>query len=177
MNGRISLLVALLAAILPFAGMQPVIADDQVFDVSEIAANGRVVTAQFADFSGDGSKDLMLVSLDGIPPNESRTIHVHRQREDGSFPESPDLSVPVPQWSAVFDIADIKDTPGDELVLLRPDGVTILSLADASAASRDWRVEGPSTVAASEDERGFDDDTKGPELDSVEELLEAEDDG
>ena len=155
MNGRISLFVALWTAVTLFGGSREGIADDRIFDVSEISVSGRVVSAQFADFNGDGSKDLMLVSLDGIPPNESRTIHVHRQLQDGSFPDSPDFSVPVPQWTAVFDIADIKPTPGDELVLLRPDGVTILSLADATGTSWDWLVEGPSTVAASEDERGF----------------------
>ena len=64
--------------------------------------------------------------------------------------------VTIPQWSAVYDIADLVDTPGEELVLLRPDAISILSIA--SADIREWNipVEGPSTIAASDDERGFD---------------------
>jgi len=41
------------------------------------------------------------------------------------------------------------------LILLRPDGVTILSVADAVTTQWNLPVEGPSTVGASDDERGF----------------------
>jgi len=40
--------------------------------------------------------------------------------------------------------------------LLRPDGVTIISLASAEAKQWDLPASGPSTVGASHDERGFD---------------------
>lgn len=136
-----------------------VAADDELFDISEIGTSGRVVTAQFADFDGDGRVDLMIATLDGIPPDETRLIHVHLQQEDGSVPAVPSHSVPIPDFSAVYDIADVADTPGDELLLLRPDGVTYLSIAnpsDTSAMQRHLPVPGPSTVAAGNDERGFD---------------------
>ena len=132
-----------------------VFADDEIFEVTEIPTVGRVVTAQFADFDGDGDKDLMLVTLEGIPPTQSRTIHVYVQSSDGVFPELPTHSVELPDWSAVYDIADIRDTPGDELILLRPDRVTVLSLAAADGARWDWPVDGPTTLGAGDDERGF----------------------
>ena len=129
------------------------IADDEVFAVQEIPYSGRVVSASFADFNGDGAEDLMLVTLDGIPPAESRTIHVHYQSEGGVFPEEPSRSVAVPDWTAVYDIADVSAAPGKELILLRPDSVSVLSMA--TEAVEDWPVPPPTTVGPAADERGF----------------------
>lgn len=134
----------------------PAIADDQIFEISEVTSQGRVVTTHIADFDGDHRKDLMVVTLAGIPPAETRIINVHIQQPDGRFPEAPSHNIPVPRWSAVYDVADLRETPGEELVLLRPDGVTILSVGTRDATQWDLPVTGPSTVAASEDERGFD---------------------
>lgn len=131
-------------------------ADDRVFEIDEVSRDGRVVSAQFADFDGDGREDLMVATLTGIPPEEQRNIRVHLQDSDGSYPTDPSHVVPVPARSAVFDIADVKDVPGEELVLLRPDAITILSIADTETLEWNIPVEGPSTVAAAEDERGFD---------------------
>jgi len=139
-----------------FAISAPVFADDTIFDIAEISVDGRVVNAQFADFDGDGRKDLIVVTLTGIPPAEERKIRVHLQDAGGSYPTNPSHVVPVPAHSAVFDIADVRDTPGEELVLLRPDGITILSIANDDTVEWNLPVEGPSTVAAADDERGFD---------------------
>ena len=128
-------------------------ADDEIFAVQEIPYSGRVVTGGFADFNGDGAEDLMLVTLDGIPPSESRTIHVHYQSAGGVFPEGPSRSIAVPDRTAVYDIADVVDTPGDELVLLRPDSVSVLSFV--SGEIEDWSVPPPTTVGPADDERGF----------------------
>ena len=130
-------------------------ADEAIFEVDEITSRGRVAAAQFADFDGDQRKDLMVVTLEGRPPAESRNINVYIQNTDRSFPETANHSIPIPRWSAVYDVADLKDTPGDELILLRPDGVTILSLGDDTAVQWDLPVDGPSTVGAADDERGF----------------------
>ena len=132
------------------------LADDEVFEVREISGEGRVVSTRFADFDGDGRKDLMIASLSGIPPEEQRNIRVHLQNSDGSYSASPSRVLTIPKWSAVYDIADLRDTPGEELVLLRPDAITILSIAGAEVVEWNIPVEGPSTVAASDDERGFD---------------------
>lgn len=130
--------------------------DDEVFEVSEISNEGRVVSAGFADFDGDGRKDLMIASLNGMPPEETRTVQVHLQNPGGSYSTIPSHVIAIPKGSAVYDVADLKDTPGEELVLLRPDAITILSIAHTEVAEWNIPVEGPSTVAASDDERGFD---------------------
>jgi hypothetical protein len=147
--------IVLLMMVTTLFAARKVSADDKIFEVAELTSVGRVVTAQFADFNGNGSKDLMLVTLEGIPPNETRTIHVYRQIQAGTFAATPAISIAVPSWSAVYDIADIRDTPGEELVLLRPDRVTVLSLAKADGDRWDWLIDGPTTLGATDDERGF----------------------
>ncbi len=115
---------------------RPALADREIFEITELQTSGRAVTAEFADFDGDGLDDLMIATLDGVPPDESRLIHVYFAEPDGSFPRLPSASVPIPEHSAVYDIADLRDTPGDEMIVLRPEGVTIISLA--SNAPRQW---------------------------------------
>lgn len=152
--GAIITIVVWLAALL--ATPKLAAADDELFGIDRLETLGRVVTARFADFNGDGRKDLMIATLEGIPPSELRKIHVYLQEASGGFPPRANHSVRIPRWSAVYDVADLRDSPGDELVLLRPDRVTILSLASAEATQWDLPVGGASTVAASDDERGFD---------------------
>ena len=147
---RLITLFVFLGACLPATGA------DRLFDIAEITVPGRVVTAQVANLDGDGRPDLMLVTLAGVPPQEERNIHVFLQQADGGFAAQPSHRLPVPRWSAVYDVADIRDTPGDELVLLRPDSVRVLSLASPEARVWDLPVPGPSTLAAAADERGFD---------------------
>ncbi len=131
-------------------------ADVPLFSVESYPQVGRTIAANLADFDGDGRTDLMVVITAGIPPRETRTARVYLQQTDGVIPTQPSHSVAIPPWSAVYDIADLRDeAPGAELVLLRPDGVTLLSLADASGRSWHLVAPGPSTVAASEDERGL----------------------
>jgi hypothetical protein len=129
---------------------------EDLFDITTIENEGRSVAAELADLNGDGRTDLFVVTLVGIPPEEKRTILVYLQRDDGSLPREPDHALPVPHWSAVYDVADVrKDAPGEELVLLRPEGVTLLSLADASGKSWTLEAPGPTSVGLADDERGF----------------------
>jgi hypothetical protein len=129
---------------------------EDLFEIIEIQNEGRSVAAELAELNGDGRTDLFVVMLVGIPPEETRTILVYLQREDGSLPARPDHALPVPHWSAVYDVADVReDNPGEELVLLRPEGVTLLSLADASGRSWKLAAPGPTSVGLADDERGF----------------------
>ena len=127
----------------------------EFFDIDHIANPGRSVAVEFAELNGDARTDLMVVTLIGIPPEETRTVRVYLQKPDGSLPPAPDHTIELPQWSAVYDLADLKESPGQELVLLRPDGVTLLSLADASGRSWHLPVPGPTTLGLGDDERGF----------------------
>jgi hypothetical protein len=144
------LIVTLLCAL-----VVPARADD-LFSETTIENKGRSVAAEFAELNGDGRVDLFLVTLIGIPPEERRLVRVYLQSEEGSFSPTPSYEIPVPGWSAVYDVADVRtDSPGEELVLLRPDGVTLLSLAAPNGPSWDLDVPGPTTAGLADDERGF----------------------
>lgn len=127
-----------------------------LFAETVIESPGRSVAAQLAELNGDGRTDLFVVSLVGVPPEERRIIRVHLQGPSGEFPAAPSHEIPLPAWSAVYDVADVREeTPGEELVLLRPDGVTLLSLGDASATRLHLPAPGPTTAGVADDERGF----------------------
>ena len=129
---------------------------EDLFEITEFASEGRSVAAEFAELNGDGRIDLFVVALIGIPPEERRTIRVYLQRPDGSFGATPHHHVSLPRWSAVYDVAELREeSPGEELVLLRPDGVTLLSLADTSGTRWQLPVSGPTTMGLADDERGF----------------------
>ncbi len=147
--GRALLAVALASLSVPAA------ADDEVFERSRIELAGRVLTTHAGDFNGDAATDLMIVTLEGIPPAENRTIHVFLRAADGRLPESPSHRLDVPPHSAVYEVADLLEAPGEELIVLRPDGVTLLSLGAENGTQVHYPVSGPSTIGAGDDERGF----------------------
>src|SRR5262249_43995914 len=62
----------------------------------------------------------------------------------------------LPEDSVAYDVADVEPAPGEELILLQPGGLEILSLAAADAPH--WRlpVAGGQTLAAASDELGLD---------------------
>ncbi len=128
---------------------------DELFDVLTIPSEGRSVAAELVELDGDGRVDLLEIVLDGIPPDETRSVRVYLQKQNGTLPSQPDHVLPLPTQSAVYDVADLKQRPGHELVLLRPSGITLLSLADASGKSWDLPVPGASTAGAGQDERGL----------------------
>ena len=130
-------------------------AAEEFFAVTALPTPGRSVTARIADFDGDQRADLMVVTIEGMPPHERRTVRVFLQQDDSRLATEPSHVLALPRNSGVYDVADLLAWPGDEMVLLRPDGVTLLSLADASGRRRDLPLEHGGSVAVSEDERGF----------------------
>jgi hypothetical protein len=93
--------------------------------------------------------------IEGMPPGERRTLHVFYQRPDHSFAAQADWSAPVPEGSAAYDLAQLDDRPGAEVILLRRDRLTLLSLGGREPAFRDLAVPA-GTIAVAADERGVD---------------------
>ncbi len=154
-NLSVVLLVFLLLLFMQVLFVGQAQAADPLFEIVSIPNAGRSVAARIADFDGDRRADLMVVAVEGMPPDEQRVVRVYLQGEDGTLPTLPSHRIMLPKWSGVYDLADLVAWPGVEMVLLRPNGVSVLSLANASGALLDLPVAGGGTIATSEDERGF----------------------
>jgi hypothetical protein len=129
-------------------------ASDDVFQLEQIPGAGRTVAAELVDLDGDGRSDLLQVSYAGIPPVETRHVRLFRQRVDGTLPDQPDRILPLPAGSAAYDVADLDERPGSEILLLRAEGIAVLSMADGSL--REIVVPGGTTAGVAPDERGLD---------------------
>jgi hypothetical protein len=143
-----------LALLLLLSGTAAAQATDDPFEVIELADPGRTVTAEISDLDGDGRRDLLQVVIRGIPPEERRILRVRLQRADGGVPEAPSFELALPPGAAAFDLADVRDTPGEELLLLRAHDLLVLSLAAPGAPRWSYPLPGTS-VAAAQDERGL----------------------
>jgi hypothetical protein len=147
--------VATIARILPALLLAAsAVAEEVPFALSEVPGPGRIALAEIADLDGDGRGDLLCVSIRGMPPDEQREIRAHFQGE-GGLPAEPSWTAPLPGGAAAYDLADLDDRTGAELILLRRDRLTLLSLAERRASWRDVEVGAP-TLAAASDERGLD---------------------
>jgi hypothetical protein len=123
---------------------------EPAFDILELPSPGRTSAAGFADLDGDGHTDIFAVSFAGVQPAEQRELRVYFQRPEGTLPRAPDWAGAVLDGAAAFDVADLADGPGEELLLLRRHRVTVLSFAGRSATHRDLVIPGdPTTACAS----------------------------
>ncbi len=124
------------------------------FELREFPGPGRTAAADLADFDGDGRADLLAFTFLGMPPRENRRITLRFQREDGSFPESPDWKGPLPEGSGPYDIARLGEGPASELLLLLRDRILLLSFPGRRLQQRELALPGLS-VAVAPDERGI----------------------
>jgi len=130
-------------------------ADDDAFEIKRLQTKGRTVAVSMADVDGDGRKDLVQASIQGVPPDEKRELLVYLQTASGDLPGSPSFRLPVPEKAAAYDIADLRPTPGEEFLFLEPRGVRILSLSKPAEQNELLEIKGATTVGAAKDERGL----------------------
>jgi len=125
------------------------------FEIRSIAMDGRSVGAELVDLDGDGRADLLALVIRGMPPNEQRELQVRFSDAQGRLAETPDWRAPIPAGAGAFDFGNLDGEPGDELLFLRADRVTVLSLAGGEPRWRDLRTP-VATAAPAPDERGLD---------------------
>ena len=133
----------------------PALADDSPFAIEERPSDGRTVAAELVDVDGDERLDLVQIVFVGFPPKEARRVRVFRQADRGALPLEPDLVWPLPEGCAAYDVADVAEAPGSELVLLRARDVLLVSFAGSEPQVEAVALPEPS-LAASQDERGLD---------------------
>lgn len=136
-------------------------AEEDPFGVRVIESKGRTVTAELVDLDGDGRQDLLQAVTFGLPPNERRVLRVYLQSGAGEIATTPSLVVPIPAQSAAYDLAQVDEHPGEDLLLLRPRGIGIVSFVRDEAGRlqsrvRDAKIPEDLTIGVSNDERGLD---------------------
>ena len=125
------------------------------FEIQSLESDGRSVGAELVDVDGDGRADLLAFVFRGMPPNEQRELQVRFADERGRVAEAPDWRAPIPADAGAYDIGDLDGESGYELLFLRADRVTVLTLAGREPRWHDLRTP-ISTAAPAPDERGLD---------------------
>ena len=124
------------------------------FQLLSLPGPGRTALAEIVDLDGDGRGDVVTASFTKLPPNQQRKLRVHFQRPDGSLAEAPDWVAPLPEGAAAYDF--VRTASGaQEMLFMRRDRVTALSLAGRVPVWRDIPLPG-TTLAVAPDERGID---------------------
>lgn len=127
----------------------------EAFALRTLACDGRTVAVEIADFDGDGAGDLLALVTRGVPPDERRTVELRFGAGDGESAAEPQLRTPLPDGAGAYDVGELDGRPGQELLLLRADGVTALSFAGRTPHARTLRAP-IATAAPVADERGND---------------------
>ncbi len=148
--GRIAALLLLASLAAPARAESP----PAPFEMRTLPGPGRTAFAEIVDLDGDGRGDVVTASFTKLPPDQQRTLRVHFQREDGSFAARPDWTAPLPDGAAAYDFFRAP-SGANELLFMRRDRVTRLSLSGRVASWRDVTLPG-TTLAVGSDERGID---------------------
>jgi hypothetical protein len=109
-------------------------AEPQRFDAKKLMVLGDVVVVTAADLDGDGKLDIIAGYTSGTGPNIKRWLAIFWNR-DGVFGTAPDIALSLDESHAfAFDLADVDGQPGDELLLVTPEGVLARSFRGREAA-------------------------------------------
>ncbi len=118
----------LLIELLVFAATEPA----TKFEVEHLTAAGEVRSVEAADLDGDGLLDLLAVVVNPAGTERSLAIYWNRGKP---FTPTPDLLLPAASDFCAYDIANVDDQPGDELLEVTPHGVLARSFSGRKAVS------------------------------------------
>lgn len=96
------------------------------FSVEKLAVDGEVLSVVPADLDGDGKRDLVVAFKRGQSPHESRFFALFWNR-GGAFAAHPDRVLPADARTCAFDVADVDDAAGAELLVVSHHGVDAIS--------------------------------------------------
>jgi FG-GAP-like repeat/FG-GAP repeat len=98
-------------------------AEVQRFEEKKLQVLGDVVVVTAADLDGDGKLDILVGYTSGVGPSTKRSLAIFWNR-DGVFGTAPDLALSLDEGEVFgFDLAEVDGQPGDELLLITPEGV------------------------------------------------------
>ena len=115
---------------MPTAGAEP------PFEALELRVAGRptqVWPVQLAGNCGDNPSDLLVISVSGGPPDETRQVTVFACDPGGAIGGAAPVTLDVPADVMALDVSDIDGRQGGELVWLSQTGLTIVRPFDLAA--------------------------------------------
>ena len=99
------------------------------FSATQISLGEWPESLYFEDMDGDGRKDLILPRWQ---QNTGRELQIYLQQANGQFPARPSRQVEIKPEIIAIAFADVRPTPGQELILVAANAVFSLSSAIAS---------------------------------------------
>ncbi|MEO6953250.1 MAG: FG-GAP-like repeat-containing protein [Polyangia bacterium] len=101
------------------------------FAVTKLSVDGNVLSVAPADVDGDGKRDLVVVYQTGPEPEPPRWFGVFWNK-GGTFSSKPDVTIRVDANACAYDVADVDDAGGAELVTIGRDGAWATHFAGRS---------------------------------------------
>lgn len=93
------------------------------FEVRFIVAHGRRVDTQFWDFTGDGVRDALVVSLDLDADPPARWLALHVGTREGGLPEKPDQIWSAAPTTCALALGNVVPEGGVDILEIAPDGL------------------------------------------------------
>lgn len=144
--GRPAGIAAALALFCALAAGSAGAGDEAPFQILPLRARGRALAAlEVATAPGPAAPDLMVIYVDGSPPDERRRLDLFRL-EPGATELSPRLSLAMPPQAVAFDVGDVHPAPGDELLLLSRRALEIRSLAAGAPVLQRVELDPPAPL-------------------------------
>jgi hypothetical protein len=128
-------LVALIAVTAALA-LAPASALALSFSAQDLAVKGKVLDVLPADVSGDGLKDLVVVSRAGLEPRFTRHVSVFVQKAGQGFAAKPDATAEAPADAALIDAAPTPGGRGESIYLLGHEGLYLWPPANGSGLGK-----------------------------------------
>ena len=100
------------------------------FDHYVLKGEGQFKELISRDLDADGRADLLATHAAGSYPRYRRSLYLFFQRPDGSFAATADQVIALDKDAALVDVGDVLPDPGLEILLLGPEGVAALTLAE-----------------------------------------------
>jgi hypothetical protein len=108
------------------------------FDVRYLIPHGRRIDTQFYDFTGDGLKDALVVSIDMDADPPERWLALHQGSKGGLISEKPDQIWSVHPTTCALALGNVVPEGGTDVLEIAPDGVSYHAF-DKGAMNEDPR--------------------------------------
>lgn len=102
-----------------------------------IEIKGQVESAEFADLDGDGLQDLLVLASSGPLSEDAPSLQIFFQEESGEFVRC-EASETLGDDFFMMETQDFSPSPGREIVLIQPEGYSLVAFDDDRALSLNY---------------------------------------